>query len=129
MTELEQKIEEHLAGFIERQNHLKSRLQRIETMENSISETIQKTVNGKIDAIQATLKAQNVVMGDHIEMHKINDASIFDFQERVEPYIKKAEDDKLFYEGAERRGKEIIFWSSFLVALGIIVASVRYIFK
>lgn len=143
MTDLEEKIADHLSGFIERQTHLEARLQRIETMENSISDTIEKTVNGKIDAIQATLKEQDkvtkesiVIMDNHIETHKVIDNLTVAFQEnaaafqaRVEPYIKKAEEDKEFYEGAEKRGKKIVFWGGVLAAIGIIGATIKYLFK
>lgn len=46
---------------------------------------------------------------------------------RIEPYIKKAEDDKKFYEGAEKRGKKIVFWGSVVVAIGVIISSIKYL--
>lgn len=49
-----------------------------------VAEAVTKTVNGKIDKIQAA-------MDDHIEQHKINDASITAFHLRAEPVLQAFE--------------------------------------
>lgn len=69
------------------------------------------SIDGKVDKIREE-------QFRHVEMHKINDERIDKALERIEPYIKKSEDDRIAYEYAERIGKKILFWFPVSASVG-----------
>lgn len=69
------------------------------------------SLDGKVDKIREE-------QFRHVEMHKINDERMDRALERIEPYIKKAEDDRVAYAYAENVGKKVLFWFPVFASIG-----------
>lgn len=63
---------------------------------------------------------------DHIKLHEVNDRKINDALGRIEPYIKKAEDDREFRDGLEERGKKIGLWGGIWLTFAAVIGSIYY---
>lgn len=69
----------------------------------------------------------------HVETHIAMDAKNEVFTEeqrrmnaRIEPYIKKAEDDREFAAGLEARGKKFGFWAGIWMSVSLVIGSIYY---
>lgn len=106
--------------------------ERNEKILEHIEATINQTVNGKLDALKQLINEQNVVMERHMASHQVNDelqketnAKVGAFIDWAKPYVQAAENNNIFYTAAERKGKNIIFFSVFLASVTGIVLAIK----
>lgn len=97
--------------------------QELEKMKCELIDHIDRALVSKSDQIPNSWSS--VVFGftkkldDHIQLNEKR-------WERIEPYIKKAEDDREFREGLEARGKTVGVWAGIWLAVAGVIASIYY---
>src|ERR1700679_625494 len=105
------------AEAIER-SRLESEKRIIAALEQRVAESIQSTVNGKIDKLRDILVKQNESMGafhDKVEAHI----------KRVEPVIESFEQTAAFNLKVTNYGKGVIFWGKIVGSLGVIALAAK----
>lgn len=68
----------------------------------------------------------NEKFDDHVKLHAVNDKKVNDALARIEPYIKKAEDDREFIDGLEERGKKFGVWGGIWLTFAAVIGSIYY---
>lgn len=79
--------------------------------------------------MQGRVKVMDGKIDDHIKLHEVNDKKWDAALLRIEPYIKRAEDDREFRETLEQKAKHLGFWGGIWLTFAAVVASVYYGFK
>ncbi len=90
----------------------------LKLVDAAVQKGIEKYVNGHLRDIKAILKGQNDVSEQFRLVTKEHMA-------RVEPVIKKFENDKIINEGAAILGKRAIFWAQIIGAIGVVAIAIR----
>lgn len=76
--------------------------------------------------MQNRMKDIDTKMDEHIAKHEVNDKKWDSALERIEPYIKRAEDDREFRDGLEERAKHLTFWGSVWLMVAAVIGSIYY---
>lgn len=101
--------------------------EEIEVIVNQVLLTQQdKSDKAASETVSNLFHTLNKKFDEHVDLHAINDKKVNEALARIEPYIKKAEDDKEFYEGLEKRGKKISFWSAIWLGIAGVFGTVYY---
>jgi len=83
-----------------------------------VQESVQETVNGKIDRVYAVLEGQNRYMEESRDM-------LMRHFERTEPIIKAFEESQAVHEAATKYGERVIFWGKVIAAVLAIFAFIQ----
>lgn len=62
----------------------------------------------------------------HIKLHEVNDKKWDVALQRIEPYIKAAEDDREFRAALEQKGKKAGMWAGLWLTFAAVVGSIYY---
>lgn len=72
------------------------------------------------------LDEQTAVMEKHVNLHAVNDKKWNEALLRMEPYLKKSEEDREFREELEKRGKIFGMWAGLWLTLAAVIGSIYY---
>lgn len=82
-----------------------------------------------LQEIRNKIDTQAKTMSEHVELHAINDKKWDEALVRMEPFLKRSEEDREFREGLEQRAKKFGFWAGIWLTLTLVVGSIYYGFK
>lgn len=78
------------------------------------------------ETVSHLFKTLDAKFDEHVKLHAVNDKKVNDALARIEPYIKKAEDDREFVEGLEERGKKFGVWGGIWLTFAAVIGSIYY---